>query len=93
MFNYDEIAADYAAKVDSAPYNALYERPAMMALLPDLEGKRILDAGCGSGWYAEQLIERGAIVAGVDASHEMVERAKARLAKSAKHAHLEVADL
>ena len=33
-FRYDDIADAYATRVDSAPYNALYERPAMLALLP-----------------------------------------------------------
>lgn len=28
-FNHDDIAARYAAGVDTAPYNALYERPAV----------------------------------------------------------------
>ena len=81
-FNYDLIAAQYAANVDSAPYNALYERPAMLALLPQLEGLRILDAGCGSGWYAERLIERGAILDAIDASAAMVDYARERLEKS-----------
>jgi SAM-dependent methyltransferase len=96
-FNYDQVAAQYASRVDSAPYNALYERPAMLALLPPLEGLRILDAGCGSGWYAERLIERGAIIDAIDASAAMVDHARARLEKTGplagKHATLKVADL
>lgn len=51
----------------------------MLALLPPLEGARILDAGCGSGWYAEQLLARGAVVDGVDASVAMVNHARRRL--------------
>ena len=78
-FNYDSIAADYASGVDRAPYNALYERPAMMGLLPDVSGLRVLDAGCGSGWYAEQLLDRGAKVDAFDASESMVEYARRRL--------------
>jgi SAM-dependent methyltransferase len=95
-FNYDSIAADYAAKVDSAPFNALYERPAMLAMLPDIEGRRILDAGCGSGWYAERLIERGAILDAIDSSAAMVEHARERLGHAVKKdtgATLQVADL
>lgn len=97
-FNYDSIAANYAAKVDSAPYNALYERPAMMAMLPDIDGLRILDAGCGSGWYAEQLLERGAYVDGIDSSAAMIEFARHRLLNGDGKRHnarlsLRVADL
>ena len=77
-FSYDSIAAEYAAKVDSAPYNALYERPAMISMLPTLQGIRILDAGCGSGWYSQQLLERGAIVDAIDASESMVDYARTR---------------
>ena len=35
-FSYDDIADAYAAGVDSAPYNALYERPAMLDLLENI---------------------------------------------------------
>ncbi len=80
-FSYDSIAAEYAAKVDSAPYNSLYERPAMLAALPDVDGRRILDAGCGSGWYAERLLERGATVEAFDASPAMATYARSRLAR------------
>jgi SAM-dependent methyltransferase len=78
-FSYDSIASEYASKVDSAPYNALYERPAMLAMLPEVDGARILDAGCGSGWYAERLLERGARVDAIDASAGMAKFASERI--------------
>ncbi|MDQ3243655.1 MAG: methyltransferase domain-containing protein [Gemmatimonadota bacterium] len=82
-FNYDSIAEAYAAAVDTAPYNALYERPAMLALLPTLDGARILDAGCGSGWYTEQLLRRGAIVTSIDASRLMADYTRERIGRLA----------
>ncbi|HLM66000.1 MAG TPA: class I SAM-dependent methyltransferase [Longimicrobium sp.] len=90
-FSYDEVADAYAARVETAPYNALYERPAMLALLPPLEGRRVLDAGCGSGIYAQLLAERGARITGIDESAAMVEHARRRLA--GRGVELRVADL
>jgi 2-polyprenyl-3-methyl-5-hydroxy-6-metoxy-1,4-benzoquinol methylase len=46
---YEELAESYAALVDTKPHNALYERPATLSLLPEVRGKRVLDAGCGPG--------------------------------------------
>ena len=80
-FSYDEIAEAYAAGVDTAPYNAHYERPATLALIPDVTGRHILDAGCGSGFYAEQLVRRGANVTAVDGSAEMLKHAERRLSQ------------
>jgi len=97
LFSYDSIAAEYASKVDSAPYNALYERPAMLSLLPDVRGEIILDAGCGSGWYAERMVERGARVDAIDASPSMIAHARDRLERNAgatsHRFSLQVADL
>lgn len=81
---YDPVADAYAAGADAAPYNALYERPAMLALLPDVEGARVLDAGCGAGWYAQALAARGARVTAVDASPRMLEHARSRLGGAAE---------
>lgn len=89
-FSYDSIADAYAARIDDAPYNKLYERPAMMALLPEVRGARVLDAGCGAGWYSGQLIARGARVTSIDASAEMVRHTRARLGEGAD---VRVADL
>jgi len=50
---YAQLADAYAAMVDTKAHNAYYERPAMLGLMPDVKGKRALDAGCGSGRYAE----------------------------------------
>ena len=71
-FDYGDIADAYAARVDSRPHNALYERPAMLDLLPPLPGTRVLDAGCGPGWYAAELASRGALVTAIDASAAMI---------------------
>jgi 2-polyprenyl-3-methyl-5-hydroxy-6-metoxy-1,4-benzoquinol methylase len=46
---YDAMAVDYTADNSDNATNAYYERPAMIDLLGDLEGSRVLDAGCGAG--------------------------------------------
>ena len=80
---YETLAEAYAAAVETKPHNALYERPATLSLLPDISGKRVLDAGCGPGIYSERLIKNGATVTAIDASPKMVELAKRRLENSA----------
>ncbi|HEX8906641.1 MAG TPA: class I SAM-dependent methyltransferase [Longimicrobiaceae bacterium] len=96
-FSYDHIADGYAATIDTAPYNAFYERPTMLSLLPPLEGRRILEAGCGEGWYTERLLARGARVTAFDASAPMLEHARRRLsalpAEAREQAELHVGDL
>lgn len=50
---YERLADAYAEMIDAKPHNAYLERPATLSLLPDVEGKRVLDAGCGTGTYSE----------------------------------------
>jgi ubiquinone/menaquinone biosynthesis C-methylase UbiE len=80
---YDAFAEDFAAHAESSAYNALYDRPAMLALAGDVAGLRVLDAGCGPGLYAEELLARGALVTGFDESTEMVRLARQRLGDQA----------
>jgi SAM-dependent methyltransferase len=61
---WETLAEAYAARVETKPHNAYYERPATLSLLPDVAGQRVLDAGCGPGVYADLLVERGARKAG-----------------------------
>ncbi|MGE5123471.1 MAG: class I SAM-dependent methyltransferase [Acidobacteriaceae bacterium] len=81
---YDALAEAYAAMVDTKPHNAYYERPATLSLLPDVRGKRVLDAGCGPGAYADYLAAQGAIVVAIDANPKMVEFARQRLSGRAQ---------
>lgn len=46
-------------------------------MLPDFDGKKVLDLGCGFGWHCKYAIENKAKeVIGVDSSQNMLEEAK-----------------
>jgi magnesium-protoporphyrin O-methyltransferase len=47
-------------------------------LPPDLHGKRVLDAGCGTGTASIELAQRGAEVVAIDLSPTLVQHAKER---------------
>lgn len=88
--DYDDFAEAYAAENETNLFNAYYERPAMLRLVGDVSGRRVLDAGCGSGPLAAALRDAGAVVTGFDASAAMVGLARQRLGDDAD---LHVADL
>lgn len=81
---WEKLAEAYSARVETKAHNALYERPATLSLLPPVEGKRVLDAGCGPGVTAQWLVEHGAEVVGFDASPKMVHLARERVGDQAK---------
>lgn len=57
--------------LDGAP-----EWSSIKALLPDLSGKRIVDLGCGFGWFARYAMSQGAAsVLGIDISKNMIDKA------------------
>lgn len=77
--DYDRMASSYESHAADSPYNAHYDRPAVLELVGEVAGKHVLDAGCGPGLYSEELIARGAEVVAVDGSPAMVELARKRL--------------
>ena len=70
---YEKIAEQYAEFAKFKPYNVHLERPSIRALVPDIQGADVLDAGCGPGTNIPWLIERGAQkVVGIDGSPQMI---------------------
>ncbi len=82
--NYEQFAERYAALAPTKPHNAFYERPATQSLLPDVNGKRVLDAGCGPGIWAEWLADRGARVVAADVTPAFVDLTRRRLGDRAE---------
>lgn len=63
--------------------NDLIEQPAMRKLLPNLNGKSVLDLGCGYGHNCLDFVTRGAErVVGIDISEKMLAVAKEESAHS-----------
>jgi SAM-dependent methyltransferase len=53
------------------------EWPALRAMLPDMRGLRVVDLGCGFGWFCRWAREQGAArVLGLDISDKMLARAQ-----------------
>lgn len=75
---YQQMAEKYNELIDHKPHNAYYDRPNTLQLLPEVNGKVVLDAACGPGKYAEILLVKGAIVKGFDISPKMIELAMER---------------
>lgn len=73
------------------------EWPALRALLPALPGLRVVDLGCGFGWFCRWAREQGAgSVLGLDVSENMLAQAKANTSDAGityARSDLEVLDL
>jgi magnesium-protoporphyrin O-methyltransferase len=87
---FDRIASDTWAKLTSdAPVSGIRAtvragrdamRATLLSWLPnDLRGRRILDAGCGTGAFAVEAARRGAHVTAIDLSPTLVQVARERL--------------
>lgn len=88
--DYEAFAEAYSRHNESSLLNAWYERPAMLDLAGDVDGHRVLDAGCGSGPLTAALHAKGASVTAFDRSPAMIKLAHQRLGEDA---NLRVADL
>lgn len=85
--HYDQFAEAYTVANAEGFFNAWYEKPAMLRLLGEVGGQRILDAGCGSGPMSVALMRAGADVSGFDASAAMIDIARMDLPETDLRVH------
>jgi 2-polyprenyl-3-methyl-5-hydroxy-6-metoxy-1,4-benzoquinol methylase len=78
--SYDGMGLSFQQHAGGSAYNAHYDRPAVLAALGPLTGRRVLDAACGPGLYLRELLRRGAEVTALAASPVMVRLARQRTA-------------
>lgn len=69
-------AADFGDEGDFGRQHLL--NPALFALLGEVAGRRVLDAGCGQGYLARLLARRGAHVTGVEPAEPWLRYAQQR---------------
>ena len=85
IYDNDEFFAGYSRLGRSvAGLDGAAEWPSLRAMLPLLRGARIVDLGCGFGWFCRWAREQGAAsVSGIDVSEKMLARARAETADPA----------
>jgi SAM-dependent methyltransferase len=81
---YDQMGLAFQQHAADSPYNAHYDRPAVLAVLGPVTGLHVLDAACGPGLYTRELLARGARVTAFDASPVMVELARTQAGERAQ---------
>lgn len=77
IYDNNEFFENYKnTRLSNDSFNELLEQPAMKRLLPDLQGKTVLDLGCGFGFNCKEFVQAGAKnVVGIDLSEKMLEQA------------------
>jgi SAM-dependent methyltransferase len=84
---YEKFADEFLEHAADGFYNAYIDRPACLSLLGDVAGLHVLDAACGPGLYAAELVARGARVTGLDQSPRMISICRDRVPEGEFRVH------
>ncbi len=74
---YDAFSGQYERGRDKG-YHAFLDRAELRAILPNVAGKRVLEAGCGTGLLLEPVSHAAEEAVGVDLSFGMIQHARKR---------------
>jgi 2-polyprenyl-6-hydroxyphenyl methylase/3-demethylubiquinone-9 3-methyltransferase len=69
---YEEFAEDFDAKMNMYDLDRRIEIVFDELLPEDLTGKKLLDAGSGTGWFSERACKRGAEVTSLDVGEKLL---------------------
>jgi len=94
-FDNVEKAYDLLSKYwkDEANGAQMTEFKTFLKMIGSVKGKKVLDAGCGTGEYAMLLAKKGAIVSAIDFSKGMIKHAKINAKKENLDIFLKKADI
>ena len=73
-----DAAAQVYEQMQQTDRFALGNKAVIRERFPDASGLRVLDLGCGGGWYTDYFSSIGAACVGVDGSAKMIETASDR---------------
>ena len=88
--DYDELYRD--AATTSPPWEIGRVQPALAAVLDEVRGPRVLDAGCGTGALAIALARRGLTVTAFDLSRVAIDAARQKAAAEGVRVDFQVQD-
>ncbi len=71
---WEQIADTYAELIggQGTPHHREILNPCIERMLGDVNGRRLLDAGCGEGYLSRYYARKGAVVTGVDVSERLI---------------------
>lgn len=72
---YNKIGEKYAEMIKTDALKIYLQYPGLIRLLGNVKGKKVLDIGCGNGFFSSMVAEKGAEVVGFDVSKKQIELA------------------
>src|SRR3989344_4102762 len=85
------IIADFGDEGDFSRQHLL--NPTLLALLGDVKGKHILDAGCGNGYLCRKFAKLGALMTGIEPADSLFQYAQEKEQKEKLGIQYKQADL
>ena len=76
MFFYESFAGQFDSKMNMYDTNKRLHVFYNELLTEDIKGKKLLDAGCGTGWFSKGAAERGAQVTSMDLGENLLAEVK-----------------